>query len=118
MPILSANLRTALTVSAALALGYAAHSIPTLLHRGLPVVQAQSRGTQGHAQAGDDFGFQFGSITPPAALTLYSPSEHTLYVYTGVNDGNSHISCAFMLHVTQPGAPIDRKNCDIGSFVP
>ena len=48
------------------------------------------------------------------ALTLYSPANHTLYVYPA-NSGSSHINCACSIHVEKPGAPIERTNCPVGS---
>lgn len=67
------------------------------------------------ARGGDMLGFQFGGTEMRDSLTVYSPADHTLYVYPAALN-NSHINCAFSLKVERPGAPIERENCPIGSL--
>ena len=70
------------------------------------------------ARGGDGLAFQLSGVGPGASLTVYNAANHTLYVYPSVGLGNSHINCQFSLTVSNPGAPIDRQNCPIGSRVP
>ena len=115
MRLPSVNLATCLAASALLIAGYAAHSLEDAFRAGLPVVQAQSRGSQSHDDPSGALGFQLSGVGPTSTLTLYSPSDHTLYVYPAVTQGDSHVNCSFMLHVARPGAPIERQNCTIGA---
>ncbi len=71
------------------------------------------------ARGGDsaqNLAFQLGGAGFEKALTIYSPADHTLYVYPAANAG-SNINCAYMLHVKAPGAPVERENCAVGSFL-
>ncbi len=106
------NLRTSAFTLAALLLGYSAHAF---LHRPLPVVEAQSRSSQSHDDPGAALAFQLSGIGPTSALTVYSPSDHTLYVYPAVTQGEARVSCSFMLRMSRPGAAIERQNCAPGS---
>ena len=63
---------------------------------------------------GGNLGFQFGGAGPEGSLSLYNPETKTLYVYPA-SAGNSHINCAYSIHVEKPGAPLERQNCAIGS---
>jgi hypothetical protein len=60
-------------------------------------------------------GFQLGNGSPQQSLTIYSPENHTLYVYPRIGTGNAHISCEYSLRIERPGGPIDRQNCPMGS---
>lgn len=111
MPATPQNLRTSVLVCAALFVGYCAHAF---LHSQLAVVEAQSRPSQKHEDPNSELAFQLSGIANATALTVYSPSEHTLYVYPAVTQGDSHVSCSFMLHIGRPGEPVDRRNCTPG----
>src|SRR5450432_652251 len=50
------------------------------------------------------------------ALLLYSPGEHTIYVYKGATGGNSHIQCSYKYVIGSAGEGIERRNCDMGSL--
>ncbi len=67
--------------------------------------------------SGGPLEFQLSSGGPQASLTVYNPSNHTLYVYPRVGQGNSHISCEYSLTVANAGAAIDRENCPVGEQV-
>lgn len=72
------------------------------------------------SNSGSDAGleFQLSAGGPQSSLTVYNPSNHTLYVYPRVGVGNSSISCEYSLTVSQPGAAIQRRNCPVGEQVP
>jgi hypothetical protein len=106
------NVRTPALVFAALLFGYLAHA---LLDRPLPAVEAQSRGSQSHDDPGGALAFQLSGLGPTSALTVYSPSDRTLYVYPAVTQGETHVTCSFMLHMSRPGAAIERQNCAPGT---
>jgi hypothetical protein len=112
MPAVLPNLRTPAIVAAALLVGYSAHAF---LPRPLSVVEAQSRGSQAHDDPSNALAFQLSGIGPTSALTVYNPSDHTLYVYPAVTQGATRVSCSFMLHMSRPGAAIERQNCAPGS---
>jgi hypothetical protein len=63
----------------------------------------------------DELAFQFGGTGLEGSLTLYSPSDHKLYVYPAAA-GNAHISCAYSLKLDRAGMPIERTNCGPGSL--
>jgi hypothetical protein len=111
MRLPSVNLANVLAASALIVAGYVAHSVKYAIHAGLPVVQAQSHSSQYHTVADDSLAFQLSGIGPNTALTIYNPNEHTLYVYPEVTQGNTHVNCSFTLHMSRPGAPLDRQNC-------
>ena len=112
MPAVPQNLRTAAVALAALFLGYSARAF---LHPHLDVVEAQSRSSQSHEDANNALAFQLSGLGPATTLTVFSPSDHTLYVYPSVTQGNSHVNCSYMLHITRPGAAIERQNCAAGA---
>jgi hypothetical protein len=109
MLVVPKSLRTALVLTAAIALGYTARTFQT----GVRPVEAQ---THGDTHADGSLSFQFNSeIGPASGLTIYNPTEHTLYVYQGITQGNSHVNCSFTLHIGHLGGPVDRQNCPIGN---
>ena len=61
--------------------------------------------------------YQFESLKPESALTLYNPDERTLYVYQGATAGSSHLNCSYRYRIPRAGAPIDRENCSAGSLL-
>ena|SRR5438105_4695999 len=79
-------------------------------------VSAQHSSSSSSARSTGESGlsFQFQDGSPQQSLTIYNPTNRTLYVYPRIGTGNSHISCEYMLKVASPGAPIDRQNCQIG----
>jgi hypothetical protein len=76
---------------------------------------SSSSASRGATTGGDTLAFQFGGTEMHDSLTVYSPTDHTLYVYPAALS-NSHINCAFSLYVEKPGGPIERTNCPIGSL--
>lgn len=86
---------------------------------GTPVLAQHSSSSSSRGSDSDgNLAFQISGIGQEAALTVYNTDNHTLYVYPRVTQGNSHINCAFSLTVKNPGAPVERQNCPIGSQVP
>ena len=72
-----------------------------------------------HNPAETNLGFQYGGLGPDGELTLYNASSRTLYVYPSIGrSGNSHINCLYSVHVDRAGAPLERENCAVGSFLP
>jgi hypothetical protein len=105
-----------LAASALLLAGYAAHSLEDAIHTGLPTVQAQSHGSSSSSPPpSESLAFQLSGIGPNTALTVYNSLERTLYVYPEVTQGTTHVNCSFMLHISRPGAPVDRQNCAPGT---
>lgn len=51
------------------------------------------------------------------ALSIYNPSNHTVYVYP-MQTGNSYINCQFSFRLGKPGDPIQRQNCPVGQTYP
>lgn len=100
-------LRDLALLTFASALGWWAHGANTPV-RAARASSDTARGAEG------TLGFQFGGAGMEGSLTIYSPESHTLYVYPAASS-NSHINCAYSIHVERPGAPIDRQNCPIGS---
>jgi hypothetical protein len=62
-----------------------------------------------------DISYQFDGIAPNSALTLYNAAERNLYVYQNAASGNGRVNCSYRFHIPQPGAPIQRDNCTVGS---
>jgi hypothetical protein len=87
--------------------GWWAHGVNT-------PVQAQHSSSD-TARGSGELGFQFGGAGLEGSLTLYNPENRTLYVYPSAA-ANSHINCAFSIHVERPGAPLERQNCPVGSL--
>jgi hypothetical protein len=103
-----------LAASALLLAGYAAHSLVDAIHTGLPTVQAHSSSSNS-ATPSESLAFQLSGIGPNTALIVYNSLERTLYVYPEVTQGTTHVNCSFMLHISRPGAPVDRQNCAPGT---
>ena len=71
------------------------------------------------AQGGDGgLAFQLSGIGPDTALTVWNPSNHTLYLYQGAVLGHSSVNCTYSFKIERPGAPIQRQNCPVGSLFP
>jgi hypothetical protein len=84
-------------------------------------VLAQRSGSSSSARgSGNDanLAFQMVGTGPQASLTVYNPDNKTLYVYSHVGAGSSYVNCEVSFTVANPGAPIERKNCPVGDFVP
>lgn len=62
--------------------------------------------------------FQLSPINRDTALSIYNPSNHTLYVYPAVQTGNSYVNCEFSFRIGKPGEPIQRQNCPVGQTYP
>lgn len=70
------------------------------------------------AQVADTPFFQFSNVAGEGTLTLYSASDRTLYVYSGVLTGSSNKNCTYSIKLGRAGAPLQRTNCQIGSLLP
>ena len=90
--------QTALLTLIAAALGWWAHSAQTV-----------------HADS-SDLRFEFHGLSPETSLSVYNPSDQTIYVYQGATTGFSTLQCSYKFHIPKPGAPIERTNCPIGTF--
>lgn len=85
------------------------------LHGAGTTVLAQHSNSSSSARDVDsDVTFQFIGSGPQQSLAVFSPANHTLYVYPRVGEGNSHISCEYSFTISRRGAPIDRQNCPVG----
>ncbi len=62
--------------------------------------------------------FQFSTVAGEGTLTLYSPNDRSLYVYSGVLTGDSNKNCTYAIKLGRAGAPLERSNCQIGSLLP
>ncbi len=70
------------------------------------------------AAEGNDFPFfQFSTVAGEGTLTLYSPNDRSLYVYSGVLTGSSSKNCTYAIKLGRAGAPLERTNCQIGSLL-
>jgi hypothetical protein len=70
-----------------------------------------------HAQDSDVV-FQFESLNPNSALSLYYPDQQTIYVYQPAAVGYSNLNCAFYFKLGQPGGTVQRQPCKAPSFQP
>ena len=73
---------------------------------------------QRSGSSSSELAFQLSGIGADTSLTVYNADRRTLYVYPRIAQGNSHINCEFSLTVANPGGPIERQNCAVGSQVP
>ena len=101
--------RDVLLVMVALAVGWWTRGAQTT------VLASPSSSSSSAYSSDGSLGFQLGNGSPQESLTIYSPENHTLYVYPRVGTGNAHISCEYSLRIERPGGPIDRQNCPVGS---
>ncbi len=63
--------------------------------------------------------YQLQGLGQDGALTLYYPSEQTIYVYPGAVVGNSAVQCAFKYKLSdKPGGVVRRTPCPIQSINP
>ena len=92
--------RGALLVTSAFAVGWWAHT-PR------PTVQAAEYGTPY---------FQFSNVAGEGTLSVYSASDHTIYVYGGVLAGFGKKQCTYSIKLGRAGEPVDRTNCPPGSL--
>jgi hypothetical protein len=99
-----AYLREGVMIMAALAIGWWAHGV--------------NRPVAAESAVPPNLVYQFSNAGPGISLTMYNPGEQMLYVYQGATMGNSHVNCSYRFHIKQPGAPIERENCAIGSLLP
>jgi hypothetical protein len=60
--------------------------------------------------------YQFSTVGPSTSLTMYSASEHAIYVYQGAAIGNSKVSCSFKYLVNEVGQPLNRQPCPIATL--
>ena len=114
MRLASSTMRSTCYLAAALLLGYTGHAVQAWLGSGPAFVHAQSRNSGSRSDESLSFELNSG-FGPSTGLTIYNPTEHTLYVYQGITGGNSHVNCSFTLHIGRLGGPVDRQNCPVGS---
>ena len=93
-------LRNGMLMAMAFAIGWWAHTGRTV-----------------HAQSSDVL-FQFESLDPNSALSLYYPDQKTIYVYQPAAVGNSKLNCAFYFKLGEPGGRVERQPCKAPSFQP
>jgi hypothetical protein len=60
--------------------------------------------------------YQFTTVSPSTSLTMYSASDHSIYVYQGATAGNSKVSCTYKYVITQAGQPLNRQSCPIATL--
>lgn len=104
-------LRSFVLLCAAVAVGWWAKGA------GTPVLAQRSGSSSSSSRSAEGLEFQMSGAGPAAVLTVFNPSNRTLYVYQRIGEGNSHISCSYSFTVSSPGAPIDRANCPVGEQV-
>jgi hypothetical protein len=97
---LSSWLRDGVLVALAFAIGWWAHT-----------------GRSVHAQSSDVL-FQFESLNPNSALSLYYPDQRTIYIYQPAAVGYSTLNCAFLFKLGDAGGPVERKQCKAPGFRP
>ena len=96
--------REVLLVTVALAIGWWAHSPAGTVHAA--------------AESQDAPFFQFSNVAGEGTLTLYSPNDRSLYVYSGMLTGNSSKNCTYVIKLGRAGAPLQRASCGIGPLLP
>jgi hypothetical protein len=57
--------------------------------------------------------FQLTGVDPSSALLVYEPESHAVYVYRAVTVGSNVLSCSYKFQLDRPGAPIQRRSCDL-----
>jgi hypothetical protein len=60
--------------------------------------------------------YQFSTVGPSTSLTMYSSSDHAIYVYQGAAVGNSKVSCSYKYVINQAGLPLNRQPCPIATL--
>lgn len=60
--------------------------------------------------------YQFTTVNPSTSLTMYSASDHSIYVYQGATTGNSKVSCTYKYVISQAGQPLKREACPIATL--
>ena len=70
------------------------------------------------AEATETPGFQFSNAAGEGTLSVYSPQDRTIYVYSGVLTGSSNKNCTYSLRLLRGGGPVERTNCTVGSLLP
>ena len=78
------------------------------LHGKAPGVAAASSEETRAGNAGS-LAFQLSGIARDTSLTIYDGATRTLYVYPAVTQGNSNVSCEFMLHLGKLGGPFSAR---------
>jgi hypothetical protein len=101
--------------------GYSRHA--SWLRDGVLIVLAFAIGWWAHTARtvraqGSEVGFQFESMNPNSALSLYYPDQQAIYVYQPVAVGNSTLNCAFYFKLGNAGGPVKRYPCKAPSFQP
>ena len=62
--------------------------------------------------------FQFESLNPNSALSIYYPDRQTIYIYQPAAVGSSNVNCAFYFQLGAPGETVKRLPCKAPSFQP
>ena len=105
----AANLPARLTIATLMLL--LAASLTYSMHP----VHAQSKSHTNESKEDEPLDFRLAEVGPRTGLIVYSASEHNVYVYQNVTEGNTHINCAYSLHLTRPSGPVERRNCPAGA---
>jgi hypothetical protein len=109
-------LRDVALVCLAVAIGWWARGAgsPVLAQRAPSSSSSRSSSSASDA----DLAFQLFGSGYDSALAAYNPSNRVLYVYQHVAQGNSSVNCTYSYSIPNPGAPIQRHNCEPGDLVP
>src|SRR5580658_8115933 len=57
--------------------------------------------------------YQISGIGPGTAISYYSESEHSIYVYLGATTGSSVVACSYKFILDEAGKPLRRENCPV-----
>jgi hypothetical protein len=92
-------MRNALAVVGLLALGY-------WLGSSRPVAASSTTGSME---------FQLSGVDQNSSLLVYQPEAKAVYVYRGATLGNETVNCSYKFLLGEPGGPVKRVNCPVGS---
>lgn len=57
--------------------------------------------------------FQLSGIGPGTAISYYSASDHSIYIYQGATTGSSVVACSYKFILDEAGKPLRRENCPV-----
>jgi hypothetical protein len=60
--------------------------------------------------------YQFSNVGPATSLTMYSQSDHAIYVYQGALVGSNKVSCTFKYLIKEAGEPLNRQPCPLATI--
>jgi hypothetical protein len=88
----------------------------TMTALGFAIGNWTARDATVHAEG--DIQFQLHEVGPSNSLSIYSPSNNSIYVYQGAFSGNSSLQCSYRFQLGAAGGVIRRQNCDVHSLNP